>query len=113
MDQEEVRAIIKNGEGQRTEFKKSFSEDNEAIESLCAFVNADGGSVFFGISSNGEKKGVIADKKNIYEHDYSDIAPEADLPHGSRRQAQPSLAKNHNQAQIGGRGPVSSHQGKG
>lgn len=52
MKPEEAREIIAQGEGQRTEFKKSFAEDNDAIEALCAFANADGGTVFFGVTDD-------------------------------------------------------------
>jgi len=58
MDTEEAKAITRRGEGQHTEFKKSLSADNEAIKSLCAFANADGGTVFFGITNNGEYLGI-------------------------------------------------------
>jgi ATP-dependent DNA helicase RecG len=58
MGPEEVEEIIQKGEGQHTEFKTSFAEDNDAIKTLCAFANAEGGTVFFGISSNEEWKGV-------------------------------------------------------
>ena len=45
MTPEKVEDIISKGEGQHAEFKKSFAEENKAIESLCAFANAEGGTV--------------------------------------------------------------------
>jgi len=43
MTPEEALQLIKQGEGQRVEFKKSLAEQEQAIDSLCAFANADGG----------------------------------------------------------------------
>ena len=54
----EIEKSISNGEGQRTEFKKSFAEDNEAIRTMCAFANAEGGTVYFGITKEGRITGV-------------------------------------------------------
>jgi len=53
MTPEEALQLIKQGEGQRVEFKSSFAEENKAIESLCAFTHADGGTLFFGVSPDG------------------------------------------------------------
>lgn len=58
MKPDEVEKIINNGEGQRTEFKKSFAEEDEAIRTLCAFANAEGGTVYFGITDEGRITGV-------------------------------------------------------
>ena len=43
--------IISNGENHVTEFKLSFG--NEAIETLVAFANASGGSVYVGVADDG------------------------------------------------------------
>lgn len=45
--------LIQQGEGQGVEFKESLAEQNEAIDALCAFTNADGGTVFFGVQDDG------------------------------------------------------------
>jgi hypothetical protein len=58
MKPDEVDKIISNDEGQRTEFKTSFAEEKEAIQTLCAFANAEGGTVLFGVTEKGERKGV-------------------------------------------------------
>jgi len=62
---EEALELIRQGEGQRVEFKQSFSEDNEAIQSLCAFANADGGTVIFGVSPNGAIQGTSLGSKTL------------------------------------------------
>ena len=58
MDKSQLLSKIESGEGQHVEFKTSFAEQNEAIKSLCAFTQADGGSVFFGVNDYGDIVGV-------------------------------------------------------
>lgn len=58
MTPEEALQLIKQGEGQRVEFKSGFAEENKAIESLCAFTHADGGTVFLGVAPDGRIVGV-------------------------------------------------------
>ncbi len=53
MTPDEAVELVRQGEGQKVEFKKSLAEERRAIESLCAFTNADGGTVFFGVSPDG------------------------------------------------------------
>jgi len=65
MDRSELLSKIQSGEGQRAEFKTSFAEHNEAIESLCAFTQAEGGSVFFGVNDDARIVGVTIGRKTI------------------------------------------------
>ena len=65
MTPEQALELIKSGEGQRVEFKKSFAEENEAIESLCAFANADGGTVLIGVTDDGEAVSVSQGKNTV------------------------------------------------
>jgi hypothetical protein len=51
---EKALDLIRQGEGQQVEFKQGFAEENQAIRSLCAFANAEGGTVFFGVSQAGD-----------------------------------------------------------
>ncbi len=45
-----LKTIIKNGEGLTTEFKESKSKLNKDIyETVCAFLNRDGGDIVLGI----------------------------------------------------------------
>lgn len=53
MDEGEARRLVASGEGQRVEFKASFAEQNDGVESLCAFAHADGGTVFVGVKDDG------------------------------------------------------------
>jgi hypothetical protein len=54
---EEAIELVRQGESQKVEFKQSFAEKKRAVESLCAFTNADGGTVFFGVSPRGKVSG--------------------------------------------------------
>jgi len=65
MDKLRIISQINNGEGQHLEFKESFAEDSAAIESLCAFANADGGTVLFGINDGGKIIGITVGKNTI------------------------------------------------
>jgi len=62
---EEARQLIQQGEGQRVEFKASFSEAREAIQTLCAMTHAGGGTVFFGVRNDGSIAGVQLGKKTL------------------------------------------------
>lgn len=65
MDESQLLSKIRSGEGQQVEFKTSFAEQNEAIESLCAFTQAEGGSVFFGVNDDEDIIGVTIGKNTI------------------------------------------------
>ena len=56
-------AIIPTSESLIVEFKTSFNED--VIETLVAFSNAKGGTVYIGVANNGEIKGVTLGKETI------------------------------------------------
>jgi ATP-dependent DNA helicase RecG len=55
--------ILPESEGLHTEFKTSFNED--VIETLVAFSNAKGGTVYVGVSDNAEVKGIQIGKETI------------------------------------------------
>ena len=56
-------AIIPTTENITIEFKTSFNED--VIETLVAFSNAKGGTVFLGVSDKGEVKGLQIGSETI------------------------------------------------
>ena len=58
MTPEEALRLIQQGESQTVEFKKSLSEEGQALEALSAFANADGGTVLFGVRPDGHVVGV-------------------------------------------------------
>ena len=49
-----IEALIRKGEGQAVEFKKSLSLQNKGLESLCAMINSEvaQGTVVFGLEPN-------------------------------------------------------------
>lgn len=53
--------MLPTQESSTVEFKRSF--DREAIESLCAFANAQGGSVYIGIDDAGRVVGITFGKE--------------------------------------------------
>lgn len=57
---ESLQDILKRGESQLVEFKKSLSLTNEALKSLCGMINTDAaqGIVVFGVASNGTISGI-------------------------------------------------------
>lgn len=59
----ELLKLIDQGEGQNLEFKKSFGE--EALESICAFANADGGKILVGVGDDGSLIGLQMGRKTL------------------------------------------------
>lgn len=56
----DILRLIRKGESQTLEFKQSFGR--EALETLCAFANTDGGTVLIGINDAGLVTGAQASK---------------------------------------------------
>ncbi len=56
-DVERLSAMVAVGEGPALEFKRSTGELKEATQTLCAFLNGGGGTVLFGVGSNGSIEG--------------------------------------------------------
>ncbi|MBT3368711.1 MAG: winged helix-turn-helix transcriptional regulator [Nitrospina sp.] len=52
----DLRAILKSGESERVEFKRSFGKD--VIISLVAFANTEGGKVVVGVDDTGQSTGL-------------------------------------------------------
>lgn len=53
----ELGRLLKQGEGPTLEFKRSTGELREALQTVCAFLNATGGMVLFGVRPNGSPEG--------------------------------------------------------
>jgi ATP-dependent DNA helicase RecG len=63
MDLRELPSIVAAGESETVEFKKSTAQLPRAGETLCAFLNGNGGRVLIGISPDGKITGQeVADK---------------------------------------------------
>lgn len=60
MDEETLRRLIAQGEGQTIEFKKSPGERQleKVVKTVAAFANTDGGHIFIGVRGDGNIEGV-------------------------------------------------------
>jgi len=58
----EIEALVRRGESDSVEFKKSTGQLTRAAETLCAFLNGHGGIVLVGVSPDKEITGqIVAD----------------------------------------------------
>ena len=57
MDMSEIQRLASGGESETVEFKRSTGQLTRAGETLCAFLNRQGGFVLFGVTSAGEVVG--------------------------------------------------------
>ena len=67
----QIKNLIKKGESQNIEFKKSTAQLQAAIETICAFLNGNGGVVLIGVSNDGKIIG-----QDISDHTRQEIAKE-------------------------------------
>ena len=58
MTLKELKLMVKQGEGQRMEFKLKTNHPEKIIREVVAFANADGGKLLIGISDDKEVKGL-------------------------------------------------------
>lgn len=79
MDADKVRAIIREGESKRIEFKQSLSLDVKkqtkekymetlSLKTIVAFLNTEGGNLLIGVSDEGEIRGVDGEIEKLYEN---------------------------------------------
>lgn len=50
----EIEELVRGGESPRLEFKATTGQLRRGAETLCAFLNADGGQVLFGVTPKGD-----------------------------------------------------------
>ncbi len=67
--QTEIKDLIAEGEGQRLEFKSAFGE--ETLEAICAFANAEGGTILIGVTDDGKAMGIQVGKKTLEDWAHS------------------------------------------
>ena len=70
MNIDDIKKLTQGLESQKVEFKKSTGQLDAGMETLCAFLNGDGGTVLFGVTDDGTIKGQeVSDdtKRNIAE----------------------------------------------
>lgn len=59
MNLNQMREVVSLGEREDQEFKKSTSDLKGGLETLCGFLNGNGGKVFFGVTAAGKIQGQI------------------------------------------------------
>jgi hypothetical protein len=59
--------LIGGGESKTVEFKRSTSELREAMQTLCAFANGDGGRVVIGVKPDGQAIGQQVSEQTLHE----------------------------------------------
>lgn len=69
MTLDELIELIRRGESDTLEFKKSTSKLNEAANTLCAFLNQEGGYVIIGVDDKGNLLG-----QDVSDHTQQEIA---------------------------------------
>ncbi len=57
MNLKELEKLIKDGESENIEFKKTTAQQRQGTKTVCALLNGLGGWVFYGIDDNGKVKG--------------------------------------------------------
>ena len=75
----EIVKLLKRGESETLEFKKSTAQLDKALKSICAFLNHKGGTIYFGIEENRKVVGQgVSDKtmKSISQKIRQRIKPE-------------------------------------
>ena len=78
---DELQILLAHGEGETVEFKETTGQRVDACETLCAFLNKDGGTVVFGVTRKGRLTGqLIADttKRDLFEA-FQKFEPAADI----------------------------------
>jgi len=68
---EELRHLVGDGESEKLELKKSTGDLKGGLETLCAFLNANGGKVLFGVTAGGRIRG-----QNVTDNTVQEIARE-------------------------------------
>ena len=71
MEVDSIEEITTQGESQTVEFKKSLTQLKGAMESLCAFLNTEGGTIIIGANQRGEFIG-----QDISDNSQQEIANE-------------------------------------
>jgi ATP-dependent DNA helicase RecG len=81
MDIKKVQSIIKEGESNKVEFKTTTTQIKSIFETICAFLNGDGGTVLIGIKNNGQIIGQKATDNTQQEiaRELNKIEPHAEI----------------------------------
>lgn len=63
----DLKKLVASGEGRRLEFKRSTGELHAAMQTVCAFLNGDGGTVLLGVGPSGNIVGQQISDKTLRE----------------------------------------------
>jgi predicted HTH transcriptional regulator len=70
-----LKEIIKQGEGLKTEFKKSRNKlPGNLFETVCAFLNTKGGNILLGVEDDGTVAGVNSGLVNRFKKEIANLA---------------------------------------
>ncbi|MCH8853193.1 MAG: ATP-binding protein [Planctomycetes bacterium] len=100
MDSDEALILISTNEGQTVELKTGFAEQNAAFESLGAFANAEGGTVFLGVRPDRSIVGVDIGANTL--ENFSNTL---------RRESQPPLSPSIGSLEVDGKTIVAAEIG--
>ena len=81
MTSEELKKLIAGDEGETVEVKETTGQRVDACETLCAFLNKDGGTVVFGVTKKGKLTGQLVfdkTKREMFEV-FAKFEPSADI----------------------------------
>ena len=81
MDIIEINELLDSGERESFEYKETTGQRVDACETLCAFLNGDGGAVVFGVTKKGTLTGqLVSDetRRNLFEV-FDKFEPAADI----------------------------------
>jgi len=78
MKLDELILLVKQGESENLEFKKTTGQRTAAAKTACAFLNGHGGYVLFGVLDTGEIPGQEISSKTLEDiaHEFKKIDPQ-------------------------------------
>ena len=81
LNTEQLNALIQHGESETLEFKKSTAKLHAVFETICGFLNNQGGVLLIGITDKGEFAGqdVTDNTKREIAHELAKIEPPAEI----------------------------------
>ncbi|MEI8024933.1 MAG: ATP-binding protein [Pseudomonadota bacterium] len=72
--------LMPNAEGKNCEFKRDFTPSAGILKTCAAFANTSGGSIFIGVSDDGEIVGIGDDDLNHFLEEFSNTIAQSIYP---------------------------------